>query len=84
MAHVGRELRLGLTDVEFEAWNERAASLGLSVADFVRRAVADFDPEATEQFRQLSAHAGALAEKSVLLASNLQAIVAAQGRADDD
>lgn len=40
-----RDLEIRISPRQFEDWNVAAASLGLSVQDYVRRAVSDYSPE---------------------------------------
>lgn len=70
------EVRIALTEAEYDSWNQRARVLGLSVPDFIRRAVSDFDSEETARFLELIARADSIEEKSILLASTLSALAA--------
>lgn len=45
MASDQRKLRLSVTPDQYETWSTTAASQGLSVQDFIRRAVDEFNPE---------------------------------------
>lgn len=47
------ELELLLSPRQFEQWSVAAASHGLSVQDYVRRAVSDYDPKSKTELRDL-------------------------------
>lgn len=54
MTSVPHKLRLSITSHQYEEWCRTAASQGISVQDFVRRAVDAYNPATTVKLRDLA------------------------------